>query len=356
MSLKILAINPGSTSTKLGLYEDETPCHIQTLHHSNEELANFKRVYDQLAFRREAILDFLSENGIKLSEIDAFCGRGGLLKPIPGGVYAVSTAMKSHLRSAKYGEHASNLGAILADELAKKAGGKPAFIVNPVVVDEMQPLARYSGMPENPRVSIFHALNQKAVAHRYARTLNKKYEELRLIVTHMGGGITVGAHKGGRVIDVNNGLAGDGPFSPERSGGVPTLKLIELCFSGFFEPATMKRKAAGKGGLVAYLRTNDAREIENRIEKGDEKAQEVYHAMAYQVAKEIGAMHTVLNCRTDAIILTGGLAHSELLTGWIEEMVGKLAKIVIYPGEDELLAMVEGTLKAIRGETPIQTY
>ncbi|RLE19603.1 MAG: butyrate kinase [Acidobacteria bacterium] len=356
MALKILAINPGSTSTKLGIYEDDTPRHVQTLHHSAKKLAEFKRVYEQLEFRREAILGFLTESGMSLSDFDAFCGRGGLLKPIPGGVYAVSSAMKSHLRSAKYGEHASNLGAILADELGKKAGGKPAFIVNPVVVDEMQSLARYSGMPENPRVSIFHALNQKAVAQRYARSINRKYKELNLIVTHMGGGITVGAHHHGRVIDVNNGLAGDGPFSPERSGGVPTLKLIELCYSGFFEPATMKRKAAGKGGLVAYLRTNDAREIEEKIEKGDEKAREVYQAMAYQIAKEIGGMHTVLNCQTDAIILTGGLAHSKMLTDWIDEMVNKLAEIVIYPGEDELLAMVEGTLKAIHGETPIQTY
>ena len=356
MSLKILAINPGSTSTKLGLYEDKTPRHVQTLHHSNAELAEFKHVYDQLAFRREAILDFLSENGIELTDIDAFCGRGGLLRPIAGGVYTVTSTMRAHLRAAKYGEHASNLGAILADELGKKAGEKPAFIVNPVVVDELQPLARYSGMPENPRVSIFHALNQKAVAQRYAHSIDKKYETLRLIVAHMGGGITVGAHLDGCVVDVNNGLAGDGPFSPERSGGVPTLKLIELCFSGYYEPATMKRKAAGKGGLVSYLRSNDAREIESRIENGDEKAREVYQAMAYQVAKEIGAMHAVLAGNTDAIILTGGLAHSKLLTGWIGEMVGKLAEIVIYPGEDELLAMVEGTLKAIHGETPIQSY
>ncbi len=354
--MKILAINPGSTSTKLGLYEDETPRHVQTLHHSNAELADFKRVYDQLDFRREAILKFLTENGIKLARIDAFCGRGGLLKPIAGGVYRVTPLMRGHLRSAKYGEHASNLGAILADELGKKAGGKPAFIVNPVVVDELQPLARYSGMPENPRISIFHALNQKAVAQRYARSVNQRYESLQLIVAHMGGGITVGAHLEGRVIDVNNGLAGDGPFSPERSGGVPTLKLIGLCFSGFYEPATMKRKAAGKGGLVAYLRTNNALEIEERIKKGDKKAEEIYRAMAYQVGKEIGAMHTVLSCRTDAIILTGGLAHSKMLTGWIREMTEKLAKIIIYPGEDELLAMVEGTLKALRGETPIQLY
>lgn len=356
MALKVLAINPGSTSTKLGLYEDTAARYVETLHHSSRELAEFKNVYDQLSFRRETILGFLAENSIELAEIDAFCGRGGLLKPISGGVYTVTPAMRTHLRSAKYGEHASNLGAILADELGKAAGGKPALIVNPVVVDELQPLARYSGMPENPRLSIFHALNQKAVAQRYAHSIGKTYEDLRLIVTHMGGGITVGAHVNGRVIDVNNGLAGDGPFSPERSGGIPTLKLIELCFSGHYEPATMKRKAAGKGGLIAYLRTNDARKIEDRIEEGDEKAKEVYHAMAYQIAKEIGAMHAVLAGRTDAIILTGGLAHSEMLINWIREMVGKLAEIVIYPGEDELLAMVEGTLKAIRGDTPILTY
>lgn len=356
MAYRILTVNPGSTSTKIGLFENNKPVKVETLRHQTEELAKYNSVYDQYPFRKQAILDFLKENEIDIKSIDAFAGRGGLLKPIPGGVYKVNPLMKQHLKYAKFGEHASNLGAILADELAKLAGNKPAFIVDPVVVDEMQEIARYSGMPENPRISVFHALNQKAVARRYADSIGKKYEELNLVIAHLGGGITVGAHKNGKVIDVNNGLSGDGPFSPERTGGVPTLKLIELCYSGKYEPETMKKKAVGKGGLVAYLRTNDAIKVEEKIKKGDKKAETIYRAMAYQVAKEIGAYHVVLHCKTDAIILTGGLAYSEMLVNWIKEMVTPLTKVVVYPGEDELLALAEGSLKALKGEIEIKEY
>lgn len=356
MPYSILTINPGSTSTKLGYYRDREAEVVETLHHSNEELAEFDNIAEQLPFRRDAIMAFLEQHDIRPDRIDAFCGRGGLLKPISGGVYRVGPLMKTHLKTARYGEHASNLGAILSDELARLAGSKPAFIVNPVVVDELQDVARLSGMPDNPRISIFHALNQKAVADRYAESCSRQYEDLNLIVTHLGGGITVGAHQNGRVIDVNNGLSGEGPFSPERSGGVPTLKLIELCFSGRYEPETMKRMAVGKGGLVAYLRTNDAREVEERIAQGDEKARLVYKAMAYQIAKEIGAMHVVLHGKTDAIILTGGMARSDLLIGWIREMVGTLADVIVYPGEDELLAMAEACSQVLSGKLPIQDY
>ncbi len=356
MAFKILTINPGSTSTKVGFFENDRPLKTENLKHETKDLLKFKTVYDQYLFRKKAILEFLKENGIKITEIDAFAGRGGLLKAIPGGVYKVNSLMKQHLKYAKFGEHASNLGAILADELAKEAGGKPAFIVDPPVVDEMIEIARYSGMPENPRKSVFHALNQKAVARRYADSIGKKYEDLNLVVAHLGGGITVGAHNHGRVIDVNDGLSGDGPFSPERSGGVPTLRLIELCYSGHYEPETMKRKAVGKGGLVAYLKTNDAIKIEKEIEKGDKKAETIYKAMAYQVAKEIGAYHVALSCKTDAIIITGGLAHSEMLVGWIKERVEPLAKVVVFPGEDELLALAEGSLKALKGEIKIKEY
>ncbi len=356
MAFKILTINPGSTSTKVGFFENDRPLKTENLKHETKDLLKFKTVYDQYLFRKKAILEFLKENGIKITEIDAFAGRGGLLKAIPGGVYKVNSLMKQHLKYAKFGEHASNLGAILADELAKEAGGKPAFIVDPPVVDEMIEIARYSGMPENPRKSVFHALNQKAVARRYADSIGKKYEDLNLVVAHLGGGITVGAHNHGRVIDVNDGLSGDGPFSPERSGGVPTLRLIELCYSGHYEPETMKRKAVGKGGLVAYLKTNDAIKIEKEIEKGDKKAETIYKAMAYQVAKEIGAYHVALSCKTDAIIITGGLAHSEMLVNWIKGKIEGLAKIVVYPGEDELLALAEGSLKALKGEIEIREY
>ena len=356
MAFRILAINPGSTSTKLGYYVGLEPEVVETLRHSAEELANFRSVAEQLPFRRDAILQFMADNHIQQEKVDAYCGRGGLLKPIPGGVYNVTPVMKTHLKQARYGEHASNLGAILADELGRASGNKPAFIVNPVVVDELQELARFSGMPDNPRISIFHALNQKAVAARYAEAVGRPYAELNLIITHLGGGITVGAHRNGRVIDVNNGLSGEGPFSPERSGGVPTLKLIEMCFSGKYEPAIMKRMAVGKGGLVAYLRTNDAREVEDRIAAGDARAELVYRAMAYQISKEIGAMHAVLNCRTDAIILTGGMAHSTLLVEWIRDTVGTLAEFVVFPGEDELLAMVEETTKALENKSPVLCY
>ena len=356
MDLKILTINPGSTSTKIGLFKGDKPIKVENLKHETEDLLKFKSIYEQYPFRKKAILDFLKSNNIQLSDIDAFAGRGGLLKPIPGGVYKVNDLMKRHLKYAKFGEHASNLGAILADELAKEAGGKPAFIVDPPVVDEMIEIARYSGMPENPRKSIFHALNQKAVARRYADSIGKKYEELNLVVAHLGGGITVGAHRKGKVIDVNNGLSGDGPFSPERSGGVPTLKLIELCYSGHYEPETMKRKAVGKGGLVAYLKTNNAIEIEEKIKNGDKEAETIYRAMAYQVAKEIGSYHVALACKTDAIIITGGLAHSDILITWIKEMIEPLTKIVVFPGEDELLALAEGSIKALKGEIEIKEY
>ena len=356
MDFKILTINPGSTSTKIGLFKGVKPLKVENLKHEAEELLKFKSVYEQYPFRKKAILDFLESNYVALDSIDAFAGRGGLLKPIEGGVYRVNELMKRHLKYAKFGEHASNLGAILADELAKEAGEKPAFIVDPPVVDEMIEIARYSGMPENPRKSIFHALNQKAVARRYADLIGKRYEELNLVVAHLGGGITIGAHKKGRVIDVNNGLSGDGPFSPERSGGVPTLKLIELCYSGHYEPETMKRKAVGKGGLVAYLKTNNAIEIEEKIKKGDKKAETIYRAMAYQVAKEIGAYHVSLECKTDAIIITGGLAHSDMLVNWIRELIEPLSKVVIFPGEDELLALAEGSLKALNGEIEIKEY
>ncbi len=356
MAYKILTINPGSTSTKIGFFENTKPKKVENLKHKPDEILKYKSVYEQYPFRKEAILNFLKENNIKLEEIDAFAGRGGLLKPMPGGVYRVNNLMKQHLKYAKFGEHASNLGAILADELGKEAGGKPAFIVDPPVVDEMIEIARYSGMPENPRKSVFHALNQKAVARRYADSIGKRYEELNLIVAHLGGGITVGAHRKGMVIDVNDGLSGDGPFSPERSGGVPTLKLIELCYSGRYEPETMKKKAVGMGGLMAYLKTSDAIKIEELIKNGDKKAETIYRAMAYQIAKEIGAYHVALFCKTDAIIITGGLAHSKILTDWIKERVEPLAKVVIHPGEDELLALAEGSLKALKGEIEIKEY
>jgi len=269
----------------------------------------------------------------------------------------VSDALIADLKAERMGEHASNLGGLIAREMARKIGPKvDSFIVDPVVVDEMEDIARISGIPELPRVSIFHALNQKAVARRYAREQGKRYEELNLVVVHMGGGISVGCHKKGRVVDVNNALDGDGPFSPERSGGVPVGQMVKLCFSGKYTIDDIKKKIKGKGGLVAYLGTNDAYEVEQRVQKGDKEAEHVYRAMAYQIAKEVGALSTVLCGKIDAVILTGGVAYDKIFVGWLTERIGFLAPVVVYPGEGEMTALAEAGYYAMKGELPIQDY
>lgn len=355
--MKILTINPGSTSTKIAVFEDLELIISKTLRHSSEEIAEFSTIFDQYDFRKKIILDYLKENKIEITDLDACVGRGGLLKPIPGGVYRVNDAMLVDLKKGVLGEHASNLGGVLARQIAREAGKESeAFIVDPVVVDELDDLARYSGRPELPRVSIFHALNQKAVARRYCRENNVKYEDINLIVAHMGGGITVGAHKFGKVIDVNNGLDGDGPFSPERTGSLPSGALAKLCFSGKFQLHEVKKMITGKGGLVAYCNTNSAQEIEERIKKDDYQAQNIYLAMAYQIAKEIGSCAAALSGKVKAILLTGGLAYSELLMKWISKRVEFIAPIHIYQGEDELQALAEGVYYAKKEETPIKEY
>jgi butyrate kinase len=353
---RILVINPGSTSTKFGLFEDATPVLEKTLRHSAAEIARYRSVADQYEFREQAILTELAANNVSLSNLDAVVGRGGLLRPIPGGTYAVSEAMLEDLSSARYGEHASNLGAILAHKLAL-AAAVPAFIVDPVVVDELQPLARFSGFPGIQRRSVMHPLNAKKMARQAARELGRDYSEMDLIVVHMGGGISVGAHHRGRVIDVNNALDGDGPFSPERSGGLPTVGLVELCFSGKYSQSEIMRLLVGKGGLVAYLNTNDGREVVQRIESGDEQARLIYEAMAYQIAKEIGSAAAVLKGNVEAIVLTGGLAYDrQYLVRWIEERVSFIAPVLVYPGEEELLALAEGALRVLGGEEEAQVY
>lgn len=356
--MKILAINPGSTSTKIGLYEDLNPIFTQVLRHSVEDLAPFPKIIDQYSFRKNIILEFLKSADTPVNSLDAVVGRGGLLKPIPGGVYRVNKTMIDDLRKELLGEHASNLGAFIAKEVALETNyPENAFIVDPVVVDELQPIARFSGHPELPRISIFHALNQKAVARRFARERGKKYEDFDLIVVHLGGGITVGVHNKGKVIDVNNGLDGDGPFSPERTGSLPVGQLAKLCFSGKYEFREIRKMITGKGGLVAYLGTNNALEVEEKITKeNDENAKLIYEAMAYQIAKEIGACSTVLNGKIDAILITGGLAYSEMLTTWIKNRVEFIAPIYIYPGEDEIQALAEGVYYALKGELPIKEY
>ena len=293
MSYKILVINPGSTSTKIGVYEDETLLFEETLRHSTEEIAKYATIVDQKDFRKELIVDILAKNSFDIKSLNVVVGRGGLLKPIPGGTYPVSDALLADLKAGVQGQHASNLGGILAREIGDEIG-VPSYIVDPVVVDEMEPVARYSGIPELPRISIFHALNQKAVAKRYAKEQSVSYDSLNLVVVHMGGGVSVGAHKNGKVVDVNNTLDGDGPFSPERSGGVPAGALVKMCFSGQYTQAEVYKKINGKGGLNGYLGTNNMRDVAERaFEKGDEEAAGVFHAFTYQVAKEVGAMAAV---------------------------------------------------------------
>ncbi len=356
-NMKILAINPGSTSTKIAVFEDLNLKYDKTLRHSVEELEPFNSIIDQYQFRRDVIMNFLKEMNDTPDTIDVFVGRGGLVKPIPGGVYRVNDALLRDLRVGIMGEHASNLGGILANEIARSAKKQNcSFIVDPVVVDELDDIARYSGRPELPRVSIFHALNQKAVARRFARENNLKYEDLSLIVVHLGGGITVGAHKNGRVIDVNNGLDGDGPFSPERTGSLPAGALTKLCFSGKYQYHEVKKMITGAGGMVAYLGTNNGSEIEKRIDNDDQKAKMVYSAMAYQVSKEIGSCASVLYGKVDAILLTGGLAYSDILTKWIAKRVEFIAPVKVYPGEDELQALCEGVYYGLKGEVPIKDY
>jgi butyrate kinase len=352
----MLIINPGSTSTKIGLYRDDVPVKIETLRHSAAELAQFPRLIDQFPFRRDLILNWLANQGVEVTDLDAVVGRGGLLRPIPGGTYQVDEAMLADLAAGIQGEHAANLGAPIAAEIARAAGGRPAFIVDPVVVDELEPVARITGLPELPRRSIFHALNQKAVARRAARDLGVPYDRLNLIMVHLGGGITVGAHKQGRVVDVPNGLDGEGPMSPERAGTVPSVQLVHLAFSWRYTLPELSRMIVGRGGLVAHLGTNDAREVEARIQAGDAKAEEIYRAMAYQVAKEIGRAAAVLAGRVDAVVLTGGLAHSGMLTGWIREQVEWIAPVKVYPGEDELQALAEGALRVLNGEEEARSY
>jgi len=355
VSHKLLIINPGSTSTKIAVYEGEKEIFEETLRHSSEEIGKFKYVVDQQSFRTDVILKILEDNKINITEMDAIVGRGGLLKPIVSGTYSVNDNMLKDLKENVQGEHASNLGAIIANEIARSIN-KPAFIVDPVVVDEMEDIARFSGVPELPRKSIFHALNQKAVAKRYAQENMKNYEDINVIVAHMGGGVSVGAHKNGRIIDVNNALDGEGAFSPERSGGIPSGDLARMCFSGKYTLEEILKKITGKGGFVAYLDTNDGRIVRQLASEGDMKAKLVYEAMGYQVAKDIGAAAAVLCGKVDAIILTGGIAYEKMMVDIIKEKVEFIAPITVYPGEDEMLALAQGALRVLNGQEEVKEY
>ena len=345
---KILVINPGSTSTKVALFSNEQLLFDKKIEHSNEELYVFHKIIDQYHFRQDIILSFLKEKGINLSTLNVVVGRGGLLKPIASGTYRINEKMLDDLRKGVSGEHASNLGGLLAYGIAENLS-IPSYIVDPVVIDEMKPVARISGMLEIPRISILHALNQKAVARKAALDLGKKYEKLNFIIAHLGGGISVGIHCKGKVIDVNNALNGEGPFTPERSGGFPVGALVELCFSGKFTKDEIMKKIKGKGGLAAYLNTNDVRDVVKMIKQGDKKAKLILEAMAYQVAKEIGAGATVLKGQIDAIILTGGIAYNNEFVNMVRDRVSFLSLVMVYPGEEEMLSLCEGALRVLRG-------
>ena len=355
MSVKSLIINPGSTSTKIGVFEDETLLFEETLRHSTEEIAQYASIVDQKDFRKQIILDLLKEKNFDIRSLQVIVGRGGMLNPIPGGTYAVSDDLLHDLKIGKQGQHASNLGGILAREIGDEIG-VPSYIVDPVVVDELMPIARYSGVPELPRTSVFHALNQKAVAKRYAKEKGVPYESLNLIVVHMGGGVSVGAHEKGRVIDVFNALDGDGAFSPERAGAVPSGALIKMCFSGKYTEKEVYKKIVGGGGFNAYLGTNDMRDVAKMIDEGDAHADEVREAFILQVCKNIGSMSCVLKGKVDAIIVTGGIAYNKAVVDKMEERAGFIAPFTVYPGEDELLALAQGALRVLNGEEKAMEY
>jgi butyrate kinase len=354
-TLRILAINPGSTSTKFGLYDGEKRIISQKIQHDPAVLSACGTVLNQRELRRDCIMKNLDAAGIPLSSLDAIAGRGGLLKPIESGTYLITEKMIEDLHSATASIHASALGAIIAAEIAGKLAIS-AYVVDPIVVDEMDRNAKLTGMPGVERSSVFHALNQKAIARRLAAALGMSYENARFIVAHLGGGITVGAHRYGRVIDVNDALSGEGPFTPERTGAVPATPIINMCFSGEYTETEMIEKVTGRGGMKAYLGTSDIRDVQKMINDGDEFAALVLDSMAYQVSKEIGAMAAVLEGLVDGIILTGGLAYSTRFTGAIKQRVDKFAPVHVFPGEDEMLALVSGVLRVLRGEEQVTPY
>ncbi|WP_234262487.1 butyrate kinase [Klebsiella aerogenes] len=356
--MKILVINPGGMSTKVAVYQDENAVFSKTINHPTHELCTFTSIAGQKHYRKRAVIDALKSHGVKLSEIDEFVGRGGMVRNLEGGVYRINERYLNDAAIGLNGQHASNLGGLLAHELAQEnQPGKTAYTVDPVMVDEYIDIARLSGMADISRVRSFHALNHKAVAGRYAREQGKSPAELNLIVAHLGSGISVGAHCKGRIIDVNSALGGDGPMSPERAGGVPPLALIDMCFSGKFSREDIYRKLIGEGGVYSYLETKDMLEVERRVAGGDHKAALVLESMAYQVAKEIGACATVLSGEVDAIILTGSIAHSHQLTSWIAQRTGFIAsRIVLYPGEEEMDALATGVLDGLSGRRPVLDY
>ncbi len=352
---RVLAMNPGSTSTKIAVYEDEKLVFTETLRHSEAELTPFNKINDQYDFRRSVIESVLSKNKFKISDFDAFVGRGGLIKPIESGTYRVNEKMIQDLQHSPIGEHASNLGGLMAHAFENETG-KPSYIVDPVVVDEMDDIAKVTGFPEIKRHSIFHALNHKAVARRAAKELNKNYNDINLIVVHLGGGISIGAHKKGKIVDVNNALNGDGPIAPERAGSIPTWDLIEFAKNTKLDEKGLRKRLAGNAGIVAHLKTNDMREVEDRVKNGDKHATFIYKAMAYSISKWIGGAAVVLNGDVEAIVITGGLAYDKDFIEWVKERVSFIADIIIYPGEDEMKALAMGAMRVLTNEEEAGEY
>lgn len=351
----LLVINPGSTSTKISWFVGGEERFAQTLSHSTEDLARYPSIASQAPFRRDAIDRFLASHELDSAGLDAVVARGGLLHPLEGGVYAVNDAMVADLESGDYGHHASNLGGILARAIAD-AVGCPAFIADPVVVDELDDVARLSGLPGLPRRSIFHALNQKSAAREACRRLGLSYESSNLIVAHLGGGVSVGAHRAGRVVDVNNALDGEGPFSPERAGTLPAGQLVTLVLSGEHEEKEIRRMITGRGGLVAHAGTNDVRELIARARDGDETADLVLRSMCYRISREISSHGATLAGSVDAVVLTGGMAHNEEVVSQISARVGFLAEVVVIPGEREMVSLAAAALGALIGEREVRTY
>jgi butyrate kinase len=355
-SPKILIINPGSTSTKIAVYQDGICLMQQNIRHYLDELVHYPTIISQFEFRKDLIKGTLEIEGFSLNEIKIVMGRGGLTYPLESGVYEVDDRMLTHVRKGVLGQHASNLGPLLSHAIAKEIPGAKSYIADPVVTDELEPIARISGHPRFERRSIYHALNQKAVSRLFAKSISKNYEDLNLIVVHMGGGVSVGAHQKGRVVDVNNALDGEGPFSPERSGTLPVGQLIEACYCGNFTEDEMKRMVNGEGGLVAYLNTNSMIEITDFAADGDEESLFFVNAFVYQVAKTIGEMATVLKGDVDAIIFTGGIAYNKMITDMLTERVGFISHIKIFEGEDEIAALAMNAQMMLKGELIPKKY
>ncbi len=353
MVFKILAINPGSTSTKIALYENEQEIFSSELKHSIKELEEYDKIQDQFEMRKKVVLAFLEENKYDVNELSAVVGRGGMLPSVKSGAYNVNETMINRLKNNPIVEHASNLGALIAYEIANPIG-IPAYIYDSVRVDELKDIARISGMPDIARSSTSHALNARAMAMRIGKKYNRQYADMNLIVAHLGGGISLSLHEKGRMVDI---IADDeGPFSPERAGRVPCKDLIDLCYSGKFDKKAMHKKLRGNGGLKAYLSTVDAREVEKMIDAGDENARLIYEAMAYQIAKGIGELSTVVEGNVDAIIITGGIAYSARMTSWIKKRVAFIAPVEIMPGENEMESLALGILRVIRKEEAARAY